>query len=168
MTDLLPCPFCGGKAYINNAKTQGCQLHGEKHTIFRVQCKHKDAKWKDDSALPECHVKPSLTAWTREEAAKRWNGRAAYSADPRALDAALELLEQKNKAIKELVSCLQACVDQLEADTYLLYEDMPHTEPFCMALARGLIVKNGGVEAQTGGADGQHTTSETDRARDNE
>lgn len=79
--ELKACPWCNGKAYINNFKSQPCQMHGDREIMWRIQCKHKDAKWMDSSSLPECHVKPVVTASTREQAIERWNTRPTTPAE---------------------------------------------------------------------------------------
>ena len=74
--ELKACPFCGGKAYIERAKSTYCQLHGEETKHWRIKCKHKDSKWKDNTNLPECHVKPIVEASSIEKVTKAWNRRA--------------------------------------------------------------------------------------------
>ncbi len=88
--DLKACPWCNGKAYINNFKSQPCQLHGDRETMWRIQCKHKDAKWMDSSSLPECHVKPVVVASTREEAIERWNTRPTVTPSDTAMEDAAQ------------------------------------------------------------------------------
>lgn len=84
---LLPCPFCGGKAYINQGREKyGCQLHGERQTFWRVQCKHKDAKWRDCSELPDCRAKPVVVGATKKEAIGHWNTRAALTEQTKPVD----------------------------------------------------------------------------------
>ncbi len=102
--DLKACPWCNGKAYINNFKSQPCQLHGDRETMWRIQCKHKDAKWMDSSSLPECHVKPVVVASTREEAIERWNTRPTVTpADGDAENAKLvrDLVTENDRAVKQ-------------------------------------------------------------------
>lgn len=61
-------------------------------------------------------------------------------------------------AIAELVDSLKWFVSRVDAG------EVKSTRTYNRY--KRLIQKHGGVEAQTGGANGQHTTSETDRARD--
>lgn len=76
--ELLPCPFCGGKAYVRQGKmTQGCQLHGDRHQTYVIECKHKDAKYlpETNEKLPECIIKPTITMLSKEKAIAAWNRR---------------------------------------------------------------------------------------------
>lgn len=78
MSDLLPCPFCGGDAVVRNGKSYRCQMHGDKHETFVVECRHRDAKFKPETndRLPECLIKPMATGNRKEQVIKEWNTRA--------------------------------------------------------------------------------------------
>lgn len=67
--ELLPCPFCGGEAYID----------GTEDAHFFVGCRDcfcNVGESYDRDAMPE-HM-----FYTVEDAAKAWNTRAAIAADP--------------------------------------------------------------------------------------
>ena len=51
MSELLPCPFCGGRPRVDLAKKTFCQLHGEPSQQVTVYCYHAD-----------CVSKPSVSA----------------------------------------------------------------------------------------------------------
>lgn len=76
-TELLPCPFCGGKPRVDLAKKTFCQLHGEPSQAVRVYCYH------------DCPSRPSVEAGdtfnggeakARAVAIAAWNRRALPSA----------------------------------------------------------------------------------------
>jgi hypothetical protein len=92
--ELMPCPFCGGKAYINEFMSQPCQLHGDREKMYRVQCKHQDAKWKDNSVLPYCHAKPVITGGSKEQVRERWNTRPTVTPTDGEVERALELFDK--------------------------------------------------------------------------
>lgn len=79
--ELKPCPFCGGRAIFEQAKSQPCQLHGERETLWRIVCRHQQTNFMPDTNanLPECHICPTITASTKERAAELWNNRAALA-----------------------------------------------------------------------------------------
>lgn len=59
MTELKPCPFCGGRAFMLNEKEEAGTLH-------RVYCGNED-----------CHVEPKTHwYWKKEQAIETWNRRA--------------------------------------------------------------------------------------------
>ncbi len=123
--DLKACPWCNGKAYINNFKSQPCQLHGDRETMWRIQCKHKDAKWMDSSSLPECHVKPVVVASTREEAIERWNTRPTVTptdGDAERVNAARKIVKEaddKSRQDKKLADAIQS-IKWAMANTFVI------------------------------------------------
>lgn len=81
MTELKPCPWCNGQAFIRQGKSWYDQLHGEEQKTWVIECRHKDAKYlPDTNALyPECSVKPSVQGNSKEETIKKWNTRSPQS-----------------------------------------------------------------------------------------
>lgn len=66
--ELLPCPFCGGKAMLNNERE--CFGHGEYHTKHYVSCESCGARssveYEYYLSSEDCKVKVS----------EEWNTRA--------------------------------------------------------------------------------------------
>lgn len=96
-TELLPCPFCGGKPRVDLAKKIFCQLHGEPSQAVRVYCYH------------DCPSRPSVEAGdtfnggeakARAVAIAAWNRRALPSA-PAVEGVERELVERLEAAIAE-------------------------------------------------------------------
>lgn len=58
-TELLPCPFCGGKAMLNNERE--CFGHGECHAKYYVKCESCGARgfseYEYDLSAEECKAK---------------------------------------------------------------------------------------------------------------
>lgn len=60
MTELKPCPFCGGKA-------EEYRISSINGTMIGIECKN-----------PKCLISPMTPAWKRRaEATKAWNMRAS-------------------------------------------------------------------------------------------
>lgn len=66
MTDLLPCPFCGGKP-------ESEPWHGGAPTKVMISC--SNAEYGDEDG--GCSVGPQVTGETPEEAAAAWNRRSS-------------------------------------------------------------------------------------------
>ena len=60
MAELKPCPFCGGKAWLN-----GTIMWSDLSKRFSVFC-------------CECRVETPRTSHTKEEAIEAWNRRAKH------------------------------------------------------------------------------------------
>lgn len=76
--ELKPCPFCGASAYIEQGKSEPCQMHGDRSATFRVVAMHTDSKFSNESNAKrrECHVRPTITRSSREDVIEAWNTRA--------------------------------------------------------------------------------------------
>lgn len=80
--ELKPCPFCGASAYIEQGKSEPCQMHGDRSATFRVVAMHTDSKFSNESNAKrrECHVRPTITRSSREDVIEAWNTRAQQPA----------------------------------------------------------------------------------------
>ena len=93
MSELLPCPFCGGRPRVDLAKKTFCQLHGEPSQQVTVYCYHAD-----------CVSKPSVSAGdvfnggeaqAREKAIAAWNRRAPSPSPAPGVVEALRIAEER-------------------------------------------------------------------------
>lgn len=89
MSEIKPCPFCGGMPRVDLDKVTYCQLHGDPSQSVRVYCYH------------ECPSRPSVSAGdaynggearARAEAIAAWNTRAAPAELVEALEHAEAIL----------------------------------------------------------------------------
>lgn len=92
MSDLLPCPFCGGKPVVQDGKKGHCQLHGDPFQGMRIYCKTNGCP--AHAGLERGDIYNGGKEKAREEAIAAWNRRAVTPA-PVTLAAALALPEVK-------------------------------------------------------------------------
>lgn len=69
MSELKPCPFCGGEAEVKSHYYESDDL-----TLWQVRCK---ARWYDVVEKRECYAADSFVSFrTETEAIEAWNRRA--------------------------------------------------------------------------------------------
>ena len=79
MTDLRPCPFCGGEPTLNR-----CDFCGE--LVFTIYCDNDDCR----------EVAATDDYETEAEAAAAWNRRAVETCEVKQLDALTQTLSMVN------------------------------------------------------------------------